>query len=109
MYVCITVMSDPHIERAWRLLLSMFSVCSPSGTKEPVLGFDFFMYYNIKSENNSYVPHGLQTENVLSCEIIFWAEMAHKNNGFFLCTGAQPQIITQIFVCMAVSVGLPLQ
>ena len=37
---------------------------------------------NLKT--NSYVPDGLQTESVLSCEIIFGTGMAH--NGFFLCT-----------------------
>ena len=42
----------------------------------------------LSSKTGSFVPHGPQTENVLSCKITFGAEIAH--DGFFLCTSMDP-------------------
>ena len=45
------------------------------------------MHEEINLKTGSFVPDGLQTENVLSCEIIFGAEIA--DNGLFLCAAEQ--------------------
>ena len=56
---------------------------------------------NLKS--GSFIPDGLQTENALSHETIFGAEMAH--NGFFLCTAA----LALEPLCSKISSGGPLE